>query len=371
MEAAIADRRDIEARQRPAIVDCDIHPMPARPGEIEDFLPEHWRRHAGTIGRRGRQGFGRTLMYPRLSPGLGMRGDAIPPRGGPAGSDLETMQRQLLDPHNISHGILAPLVSGGPDERNIDFGAALATAVNDWQAALWCDRDPRLKAGIVVTAENVPAAVAEIERRAGDRRFVHVQIPPRSTLEPLGRRRYRPIFEACAANDLPVSMHLGGTSGHASTGGGWPSFYFEEHPSYVTNMQALLASLVCEGVFEQLPSLRVVMVEGGFAWLPAMSWRLDKHWARLRAEVPHLKRKPSEYVRQNVWVTTQPIEEPERRDDMLTTLDWIGADRVMFSTDYPHWDNDDPRYAFQVSLPAEWRQKIFRDNAMNFFRLDP
>jgi predicted TIM-barrel fold metal-dependent hydrolase len=369
MDGAVSEKRDARGREKIGLVDCDIHPLPAKPGEIEAYLPERWRAHARTIGRRGRQGFGRTLMYPRMSPALGLRGDAFPPAGGPAGSDLATMQEQLLDLHDVTYGILAPLVGGGPEERNIDFGAAMATAVNDWQAEVWCDRDPRLKAGIQVTAENVPAAVAEIERRAGDRRFVHVQIPPRA-LEPLGRQRYRPIFAACAAHDLPVSMHLGGTSGHASTGGGWPSFYFEEHPSYVTNMQAVLTSLVCEGVFEELPTLRVVLVEGGFAWLPAMSWRLDKHWKRLKAEVPFLKRRPSDYVRENVWVTTQPIEEPERRDDMLTTLDWIGVDRVMFSTDYPHWDNDDPRYAFSVPLPADWRRRIFHDNAMSFYRLE-
>ncbi len=63
--------------------------------------------------------------------------------------------------------------------------------------------------------------------------------------------------------------------------------------------------------------------------------------------MPFLRQKPSEYVRQNIWVTTQPIEEPERPRDMLSTLEWIGIDRIMFSTDYPHWDQDDPRYRVQ------------------------
>ena len=106
-------------------------------------------------------------------------------------------------------------------------------------------------------------------------------------------------------------------------------------------------------MFEHIPNLRVVLVEGGFAWLPALSWRLDKHYKRLREEVPHLKRLPSEYIRDNIWVTTQPIEEPERPEDLLATCEWIGWDRMMFSTDYPHWDQDDPRYAFKVPLPEQ------------------
>jgi len=54
---------------------------------------------------------------------------------------------------------------------------------------------------------------------------------------------------------------------------------------------------------------------------------------------------------------------------MLSLIEWIGPDRVMFSTDYPHWDQDDPRYAFKVALPDDWRRMIYRDNAMSLFQL--
>jgi uncharacterized protein len=350
-------------------VDCDVHIYPAKPAELDEFLPERWRRHRATIGGRTRQAFAFTANYPRMSPQVGMRLDSWPPGGGIPGSDLAFLKEQLLDMFGAAHGIMLPLVGRCSDERNVEFGAAMCTAVNDWQAANWSDREPRLKGSVQVPVEYTEAAIAEIEKRAGDRRFVQVQMPPRG-LEPLGRRRYWPMLEACAANGFPIALHLGGTSGHPSTGGGWPSFYHEEHPSYGQSMEALITSLVCEGVFERIPHLRVVLVEGGFAWLPALTWRLDKHYNRLREEVPHLKRLPSEYVRDHVWVTTQPIEEPERPDDMLATLEWIGWDRVMFSTDYPHWDQDDPRYAFKVPLPEDGRRMIFRDNAMAFYGLE-
>ncbi len=344
-------------------IDCDVHPYFKSPAEFDEFLPRQWREHRASIGGRSRQGLAKASNYPRMSPGNGQRMDAWAPDGSHPGSDLPFMQLQLLDKFNVAYGLLAPLVGGGAAERNIDFGAAMATAVNDWQLARFCDPDPRLKAAVQVNIEHEKAAIAEIEARAGDRRFCQVNIPPRS-IEPLGRRRYWPILEACAANNFPVSLHLGGTAGHASTGGGVVSFYHEEHPSYVQSMAALVTSLVCEGVFEHLPNLKVVLVEGGFAWLPALCWRLDNTWKALKAEVPFLRRKPSEYVRQNIWVTTQPIEEPERPADMLSCLEWIGIDRVMFSTDYPHWDQDDPRFAFKVPLPEEWKRKIYHDNAM-------
>ncbi|MDE2005610.1 MAG: amidohydrolase [Rhodospirillales bacterium] len=350
------------------MVDCDVHVYPARGAALDEFLSQRWREHRAMFGARSRQGLAFTANYPRLSPQVGMRRDAWPPGGGIPGSDLDFLRAQLLDAFGVAHGVMLPLVGRGADERNVAFGVAMCAAVNDWQAACWCDPEPRLKASVQINLEDEAAAIAEIERRAGDRRFVQVQIPPRG-LEPLGRLRYRRILAACAAHGLPIALHLGGTGGHPSTGGGWPSFYHEEHHSYVQSMEALVTSLVLEGAFAELPRLRVALVEGGFAWLPALAWRLDKHWARLRAEVPWVTRPPSEYIREQVWVTTQPVEEPERAEDMLALLDWIGWDRVMVSTDYPHWDQDDPRYAFKVALPEAGRRAIYRDNALAFYGL--
>jgi predicted TIM-barrel fold metal-dependent hydrolase len=74
-------------------------------------------------------------------------------------------------------------------------------------------------------------------------------------------------------------------------------------------------------------------------------------------------------MREHFWYTTQPMEEPEHPKHLLDVIEWIGADRLMFSTDYPHWDFDDPRQAFKVRLSDELDQAIFRDNAKAVFRL--
>ena len=134
-------------------------------------------------------------------------------------------------------------------------------------------------------------------------------------------------------------------------------------------MESVVTSLVMEGVFRRFPKLRIALVESGFVWVPSLCWRLDRLWERMRDEVPHLKRPPSEYIRQNIWYTTQPIEEPANPEHLRETIDWIGWDRLMFSTDYPHWDYDDPTYAFKFQMTAQQREALFYGNAAQVYRL--
>ena len=100
------------------------------------------------------------------------------------------------------------------------------------------------------------------------------------------------------------------------TNSGYPSFYIEEMTEHATSAQAMVTSMIMEGIFERLPELKVVLIECGFGWLPALGWRLDKQWKRLKDEVPHLKMAPSEYIKKHFWVTTQPMEETENPDHL-------------------------------------------------------
>jgi uncharacterized protein len=349
------------------IVDCDIHPSFRSPAELSPFLPERWQAHWREYGAHLRQGLSSTLAHPRMTPAVA-RADAWPPNGGPPGSDLDFMRSHHLDAYGIEHGMLMCLRPGGCDERNLDFAAALCRATNDWQVEAWVRKEPRLSAGITITQEDPAAAVAEIERCAGDPAYRVINMPPRM-LEPPGRRRYWPIYEAAVAAGLPIGLHISGVPGHPSTGAGWPSFYMQEHHANAQSMQAVVTSLIMEGVPERFPSLRFVLIECGFAWAPSLGWRLDRLWERMRSEVPQVKRPPSEYIREHFWYTTQPIEETEEAGHLREIIDWIGWDRLLFSTDYPHWDFDDPRYTFRIQLSEAERVGVFRENARRVFGL--
>jgi uncharacterized protein len=348
------------ADQSLGIIDCDIHPFP-KPGALEQYMPQRWRDHVAQYGKFNTSAYAERGVYPRFQPYLSRR-DSFPPGGGAPGSDVGFIREQLLDRYNIAYGVLEPLL-GGNTSRNLDEAAVLCAAMNDWQAYEFTDPEPRLRASILVPQDDPDASVKEIEKRAGDWRFAQIQLGSK-TSEPLGRRRYWPIFAAAQENDLSIGLHVGGTFSVAPTASGWSQFYIEEHHTLVHSMQNQLASLIFEGVFEAFPKLKVVMIEGGFAWANSWVWRLDKHWAKMRGEMPQVKRPPSEYVRTNLWFATQPVEEPERPDDLRQVFEWIGWDRMVFSSDYPHWDFDDPYQAFHFQMTETEKRMLYRDNAL-------
>jgi predicted TIM-barrel fold metal-dependent hydrolase len=355
------------SQSRLDIIDCDIHPKNSLE-DLRPYLSNRWWDHLQTYGLRPRHGFVKGYPFPKMTP-LATRRDAWPPGGGEPGSDLDFMRAQHLDHYGIAHGIMNPLAPSGQGVQNAELSAALAFATNECQLERFARREPRLKASVVVPYEDAEASAREIRRRAGDRSFAQVLLLSR-TSEALGRKRYWPIYEAAVEAGLPVGVHAFGYSGFAMTNGGWPSFYIEEASEHATSAQAVVTSMIMEGLFERYRDLKIVLIECGFGWLPALGWRLDKHWKRLREEVPHLTRAPSEYIREHFFVTTQPMEETDDPSHAVDAMRWIGIERILFASDYPHWDFDDPVMAIPPGLAADERRMIFGGNAKALFGLD-
>ncbi|MGC2810897.1 MAG: amidohydrolase family protein [Bradyrhizobium sp.] len=349
-----------------AIADCDIHPARKSLKDLYPYLARRWHDHLETYGKHPYQGMMEGPPYPKAQPNASRR-DAYPPEGGLQGSSLSFMQQQHLDPNHVALGVLCPLQTG-QGIRNQDLSAALATAVNEWQIAEWTSKDSRLKGSIVVANEDGPAAAAEIRKRAGDSNFIQVLLLSRN-VEPLGQRRYWPIYQAAEEAGLPIGVHAFGFGGNPITASGWPSYYIEEMVGHSQCQQTALASIVLEGVFERHPKLKMVMIEAGFGWAPSLSWRLDKSWQRMRGEVPHVKRPPSEYIRDHIYWTTQPMEDPERRDHLFDVIDWVGWDRLLFATDYPHWDYDEPSRVLPAGVSETNREAFYLGNARKLYGL--
>jgi predicted TIM-barrel fold metal-dependent hydrolase len=248
-----------------------------------------------------------------------------------------------------------------------DTAAAMAAALNDWLIAEWLDKEPRLRASLVVPVRVPELAAREIDRVGAHPGFVQVLLPVRSEA-PYGNRRYLPIFEAAVRNDLVVSLQFGGAPANPPTGAGWPSYYIEEYVGMAQVFQTQILSLIVEGVFDRFGDLRMALVESGWTWLPSLMWRIDKDWKGLRREVPWNTQVPSAYIRDRMRFSLQPMDGPEDPDTLQQIIAQLGSDDLlMFSTDYPHWHFDGPEEALPVGLSPTLRRKILRDNARDFY----
>ena len=351
-------------REKLAVIDCDIHAAMPNDATLFKDWPTRGQRHPEMFGMRGHIGG----AYPRAVPNAA-RLDSYPPNGLPPGGDLPFLQEQLLDEWDLEYGIMTPLYGAG-GMINLEYGAALASAVNDWQLAEWVEPEPRLRGSILVAYEDGELAAQEIDRVGDNPGFVQVLLVVR-TREPLGHRKYWKMYEAACRHDLPIAIHFGGSGGGPITGTGWPSHYIEDHGGMPQAFQPQVISLVTEGIFELFPTLKIVLIEGGFAWVPPLMWRMDQSWKRLKEEAPRVKRLPSDYVRDHFWITTQPMEEPPQQRYFEELLEQMNMnDKLMFATDYPHWDFDAPDRALPTTLPLALRRAIMADNARTLYKLE-
>ena len=346
-----------------AVIDCDVHPQI---GDVEELLA-----YVDPVQREWFRAQGPMLGLPGYSwghPVSWFRMDLEHGDGRLPGSAADVVAREALDPFGVDVAVLnaddAVTVSLMPSPYR---AAALARAHNEWLRERWLDADPRFRGAIVCPAQDPQAAAAEIYRVAEDERFVQVVLVGGSE-RPYGEPRYLPILEAAAECGLPLAIHSGGEGlGVAAPAGGAgpPTFYIEWHTvGSAASTMTHLVSLLCHGVFERLPRLRILLIEGGIAWLPGILWRLDTNWRALRAEVPWLERKPSEVAAEHVRFSTQPLEHTDGRDDLLfELLAAAGAPDVLcFASDYPHWDFDEPRWTLN-RLPEAWREPVLHANA--------
>ena len=342
-------------------IDCDLHPAVPDFRVLLPYLDEYWRE---MVMVRGLDRLDLEMTsYPPAAP-LSGRADWRPDKG-PPGSDLALLQRHALDGFGTRLAI-CNCIHGAQALYSADMAAMMCRAINDWLAAEWLAREPRLRASILVPAQDSELAVAEIERRAGDRRFVQVLMLVMGDM-PLGKRQYWPIYRAAERHGLPIGIHAGSAYRHAPTPIGWPSFYLEDYVAYAGGFEGALLSLIAEGVFAKFPRLKVVLIESGFTWLPAFLWRADKTWRGVRMETPWVTRPPSEIVREHVRLTLQPVDEPPDPEQLAIVIEQLGSDRMLlFSTDYPHWHYDGDA-VLPRGLPPGLLRRILVDNALETY----
>ncbi|MGI8915027.1 MAG: amidohydrolase family protein [Chloroflexota bacterium] len=327
------------------MIDCDVHVHPLTVEALFPYLPRHWVEHV-----KQSQFKGPTDRYYSKDVAAGATREEIT-----AHSDCE---RLILNCCYAIDGL-----------HNPDAAIAFASAVNDWLIAEWLEQDDRLRASLVIPIQLPEAAAIEIARVGRHPGFVQVFLPVR-TQHPLGNRLYHPLWRAIVEHDLVAGIHYGGAPGNPPFPSGWPSSWLEDHAGMAQVFQSQVCSIVAEGVFDQFPAARVALIEGGFTWLPAFMWRFDKEWKNLRRLVPWVRAAPSEYLKQHMKLTIQPLDSPTNLPHLLETINQIGSDdMLMYASDFPHRHTSDPAVTLLPELAPDQAGRIRSENARAFYRL--
>ncbi len=258
--------------------------------------------------------------------------------------------------------------------EDAEFRAACFRAFNDW-ATDYCQYNlKRLIPLGLVTLEDIPAAVAELER-IKQRGMAGAMIWGEAPADrPYSHPDYDPFWAAAQDLDMALSLHIltgaKGTSGHASKVLN-PNMQGVEFMTGLISMvhpiERSLTAFVIGGVFERFPRLKIVSAENDVGWLPFFLYRIDKYAASGLANIK-LPLKPSEYIKRQVYATF--INDPV----FMNLLDWYPADNIMWSSDYPHGQATFPRsqdyVAQHLSKVSETdRRKIVHDTAATFYGL--
>lgn len=361
MNVSVLERKAPSTNWSGTVIDCDVHANVPSLAALFKYQDPVWVEAAR---ERGWKGPVVSVAYPPAAE-TSVR-DEWRPKTGVAASDVSMLQQHVLDIWNVEAAIVN-CYYGVDTLRHPDWALALASSVNDWLIENWLDKDPRLRASIVIPGRDPVGAAREIDRVGAHPGFVQVLLPVRAN-GLYGQRAFWPMYEAMVRHDLVAGIHWGGQPEGAPSPTGWASWFAEEMAAETQVFAAQLTSLILEGTFQKFPTLRVAMLEGGFTWVPTWSWNLNKKWKGLRREIPWVNRLPTEIIRDHFRFSTAPMDMGPPAH-MGRIIEWLGTeDILMFASDYPHLHTDDLD-AFLAILPETMRVNVMSETARRWYRL--
>lgn len=327
------------------VIDADGH-VRDRDADIRAFMEEPYCRRKGSLLPHDEWD---SSMYGKL------------------GMDIHDVPTRLrdMDKEGIEVSVLFPTgafsVSRLPEK---DYAAALCRGYNNWIASV-CTESPRLKGIGLAPFQHVPAAVEEVNRAITKLGLVGIAIASFGLKEHLGAPTFWPIYEELQRLKAPLLVHNSrqGPAGEIR----FDTFLFKHTIGRPFETLLDCAALMYGGTPEMFPKLRIAFLECGVGWVPYWMDRMDEEWEKRQSEAPLLKAKPSEYMASGNWFyATEPEE-----STLPYVIDRIGDDKILFASDYPHWDGMFPYVVSTIrgrrDLSESSKQKILGDNAKRLY----
>jgi uncharacterized protein len=263
--------------------------------------------------------------------------------------------------------------------QDLELRTVCLEIFNDASAELQAESGDRLLPMALLPAWDVDACVREAERAAAlGLRGVNLTSDPQDLGAPdLASRDWDPLWDACASLHMPVHFHIGASLTTMNYFGTypWPSHDDDTQLAiggtllFIGNARVVV-NIICSGMLERFPELKIVSVESGAGWVPFILEALDYEMAEnapgLRAS---LSMSPSGYFKRQIYATTW-----FERSDLPAIVAAVGEDNIMFETDFPHPTclYPDPLKTAAENmrgLSADAQRKILGGNAAQLYRL--
>jgi predicted TIM-barrel fold metal-dependent hydrolase len=323
-------------------------------GQISDYIPnptfdrvavpgaqEEYFRSGNPEGKSAREIMGRGI-------------DCLPAyRTAPA-------RLELMNELDIDYAMMYPTLASLIEQRmtdDPDLAAAAIHALNQWMRDEWpFTFEGRIFSTPVIAPVLVDRAVAEVEWAIAHGAKAVLMRPapawgyrgPRSFALP----EFDPYWEIVQDAGLLVCMH-GSDSGYTRytnewEGDGGEMLPFAQQSPFTKalfntyrSIQDAITSLICHGTFARFPRLKVAVIENGSGWVPQLLHLLDHTYSQMPQAFAE---KPSATFKNNIWV--HPFHEEDPRE----LIDLVGADNVVFGSDYPHPEG--------LADPVSWAEEL-------------
>ena len=284
-------------------------------------------------------------------------------------SDIGEKRLAHMDASGIDMQILA-LTGPGVQAMNRDEAVGFSTYANDWIAERIRKHPDRFASLAAVAPQDPAAAAKELERAVTKLGLKGAIINSHTHGEYLDDEKFWPIFEAAEALDVPIYIHPQGPSKgliqpllERGLDGAIYGFSVE------VGMHVL--RIIVSGAFDRFPKLQIMIGHVGES-LPFSLYRIDyMHNASVKSgrysTMPPLKKKPSDYFRENIYVTNSGVAwEPPIR----FMQEVLGVDRVLYAQDYPYqYVVEEVAQLDAMDMAPEAKKAFFQTNAERVFKL--
>jgi predicted TIM-barrel fold metal-dependent hydrolase len=370
---AHAARQAIERRYEDfLIVDIDSHHYETESfSEIAEYITDPVLRHDAAFQGLARPGIGvGNGSYQELGGRIiryrGRRKEKVPPVPH---RDI-TLMRRWMDAMGTDIACLFPTpmlnLSLSP---NIAVQTGLAWAYNSWLCERILQEEPRIKSMLYLPFHDPAACVKTVEHFAGKPGVIGFMVTS-THYRSVQDNDYIKTYAMLQERGLPLAFH---SATGAEPGLRLFNRFFGVHAlGFCWHNMLHMTNWLINGMPERFPRLKTIWIESGLAWIPFLMQRLDNEYMMRSSEVPLLKRKPSDYMRE-MYYSSQPMEMVENRESLELTFKLINAEtQLLYASDFPHWDMDLPSTIYdQPFLSEQAKRNILGGNAQRLFNLEP